>query len=96
MLCLVESNEAEFMIGQLNTTVTRLLSLLSVTSKNSPSKPLMNGKYTLRVANPWAANPAHFGRSWATRWSYSAKSKNTSGQWVLEGVCQISNLKSKK
>jgi hypothetical protein len=41
-------------------------------------------------------NPADFGQSWATRWSFRAKSKNTSGQWVLEGVCQISNLKSKK
>ena len=39
----------------------------------------------------------HIGvESWPMWWSHSAKSKNTSGQWVPEGVCQISNLKSKK
>jgi hypothetical protein len=42
------------------------------------------------------SNPVHFGQSRATWWSYSAKSKNTLGQWVLKGVCQVSNLKLKK
>ena len=42
------------------------------------------------------SNPVHFSWFWPMWWSHSAKSKNTSGQWVPEGVCQISNLKSKK
>jgi hypothetical protein len=49
----------------------------------------------LNLISMLVLNPAHFSQSRATRWSYSGQSKNTSGQWVLEGVCQISNLKSK-